>query len=86
MWRRSMHENYGYFDESFKRVGDWEMWCRIVSKGAIFKKISKILGLYYLNPHGMSTDGNPLIQAERRRIMQKYGYLWGLKSISISYL
>ena len=26
MWRKSLHDKYGVFDESFKSAGDWEMW------------------------------------------------------------
>jgi len=56
MWRKSMHKKYGYFNEIFKSSGDWEMWLRAIRKGAQFKKIPGVCGLYYANPAGISTD------------------------------
>ena len=29
MWRKSLHDKYGYFDETFSSSGDWEFWLRI---------------------------------------------------------
>ena len=31
MWRRSLHEQVGYFDESFRAAGDYEFWCRLAA-------------------------------------------------------
>ena len=56
MWRKTIHEKYGEFDESFRSAGDWEMWLRAASQGSQFKKIDGTLGLYYFNPTGISTD------------------------------
>jgi glycosyltransferase involved in cell wall biosynthesis len=55
VWRKSMHNNYGYFDERFFSAGDWEMWLRAASKGAKFKKIKGTSGIFYFNPQGLST-------------------------------
>ena len=74
MWRKFLHEKYGFFDEQFKAFGDWEMWIRAVSMGAKFKKIPEISGLYYLNPKGLSTDIDKDKQQSRLReyeIVQK---------------
>tara|TARA_R110002012_G_scaffold106985_1_gene248563 strand:+ start:48 stop:746 length:699 start_codon:yes stop_codon:yes gene_type:complete len=46
----------GMFDPSFTISGDYEMWCRMNSKGAKFKKIDEFLGVYYQNPEGVSTS------------------------------
>ena len=56
MWRKSLHDKYGYFDEKYRSAGDWEMWLRAASQGSKFKKINKSLGLYYFNPEGISTN------------------------------
>ncbi len=56
MWKKSLHERFGYFDESYKMVGDWEMWLRATSQGAQFKKIPEYFTLFYQNPKGLSTD------------------------------
>ena len=79
MWRKSFHEKYGYFNGEFFSSGDWEMWCRAVSKGARFKRVPVAAGLYYLNPSGLSTDA---ARDERRKredeyIMKTYRTFWG---------
>jgi glycosyltransferase involved in cell wall biosynthesis len=84
MWRKALHDKYGYFDESFFHSGDLEMWLRAASQGAQFKKIPFISGVYYLNPKGLSTDQNP-IKLKRRNyenavICKKYGHLWSYSS------
>ncbi len=79
MWRKSMHTKYGLFDEKFLSCGDWEMWCRAVSKGSRFKKIPNfVTGLYYYNPAGLSTDEAKLEirTMEYNLIVKTYRYLW----------
>ena len=29
MWRKSLHDKYGYFDEQFHSAGDYEFWLRL---------------------------------------------------------
>ncbi|MCA2690960.1 MULTISPECIES: glycosyltransferase [unclassified Microcystis] len=53
MWRKSLHEKYGYFREEFKCAGDYEFWLRIGSQGEQMRLIPEILGLYYFNPKGL---------------------------------
>ena len=45
----------GMFDTDFKISGDYEMWCRLNSLGKTFLKIDELLGVYFLNPEGVST-------------------------------
>ncbi|HPY76219.1 MAG TPA: glycosyltransferase, partial [Anaerohalosphaeraceae bacterium] len=52
MWRRTLHQEYGYFDPSFKVSGDWEFFLR-VSQTHDFIKCSDVLGLYYFNPKSL---------------------------------
>lgn len=56
LWRRSMHDKTGVFNENYKSAGDWEMWLRAVKGGSKFKRVEGIHGLYYHNPVGLSTD------------------------------
>ena len=74
MWRKSIHEKYGLFNDNYKSAGDWEMWLRAASQGAKFKKIGSILGLYYFNPKGISTnpDNFSWKQEEEREIFTEY--------------
>jgi glycosyltransferase involved in cell wall biosynthesis len=78
LWRKSMHTKYGYFDETFKSAGDFEMWNRAVSKGARFKRVPGESGLYYMNPRGLSTDvtKKEMQDAETDRVLQTYSRMW----------
>ncbi|HLB93996.1 MAG TPA: glycosyltransferase [Candidatus Babeliales bacterium] len=68
LWRKSAHEICGYFDEDFKIAGDYEMWIRMVSMGLKFKKCPGVLGIYYLNPDGLSTpNGKHTVQLDLER-------------------
>jgi glycosyltransferase involved in cell wall biosynthesis len=80
VWRKSIHTNSGFFDETFYSAGDLEMWNRAASSGSKFKKIEGVYTLYYLNPNGISTsqDATRVKQRneENNRIKNKYSYLW----------
>lgn len=56
MWKKQLHEKFGYFNEKYNSAGDWEMWLRAVEGGSTFKKINFIAGMYYNNPSGKSTS------------------------------
>ena len=63
MWRRSIHEKYGFFNETLMSAGDYDMWLRASSSGARMKKIDKVLGLYFRNPDGISSGKKTLDKA-----------------------
>jgi glycosyltransferase involved in cell wall biosynthesis len=46
MWRRSLHDKYGYFDPEFKSAGDLEMWLRLSKNGVRFHHLREVLGIY----------------------------------------
>jgi glycosyltransferase involved in cell wall biosynthesis len=47
MWRKSLNEQFGYFDEYFKVCGDYEMWLRFASNGVKFFHVrGEPLGVY----------------------------------------
>lgn len=56
MWRRSLHEKIGYFDNQYKSAGDWEFWLRAAYEKHLFMKIDDIVTAYYNNPGGISTN------------------------------
>ena len=72
MWRKSIHEKYGYFDETFIAGGDWEMWCRAGKHGSLFLKIPGVYGLYYLNPKGLSTKDYRLVTREYKIMVARH--------------
>ena len=56
MWRKSLHDKYGYFEDSYTLVNgeeykprvasDYEFWMRITAGGEKLKKINEVLGAY----------------------------------------
>jgi glycosyltransferase involved in cell wall biosynthesis len=51
MWRKSVNETCGFFNEKYDVAGDHEFWLRI-SETSKFYHINEYLGLYYRNPQG----------------------------------
>jgi len=80
VWRKSMHEKVGYFDESFRHAGDHEMWLRSVRAGSKFKRISGTHGLYYMNSAGLSTSKETAINCykEEQQVFWEYADVFGL--------
>jgi GT2 family glycosyltransferase len=56
LWKKSIHDRYGFFDESYKSCSDGDMWLKAASMGAKLKLINHPIGLYYQNPNGRSTN------------------------------
>lgn len=51
MWRKSLNDRFGYFDEStYGPLADWEFWIRCASGGARFLLLERHAGLYLINP------------------------------------
>ena len=74
MWRRSVHDKHGYFNQYYKSAGDWDFWLRCAFGGSKFKKCSDVLGVYYFNPTGMSTnpEHDSWKKVHEREIFQTY--------------
>ena len=74
MWRKQLHDDHGLFDAEYKSAGDWEFFLRCAFGGAEFKKINDVLGLYYFNPKGISTNFENFAwkQEEEKAIYIKY--------------
>jgi len=56
MLKKSTIIDNGMFNPIYTISGDYEMWLRLSKRGFIFKKINDIVGSYYHNPKGVSTD------------------------------
>lgn len=65
MWRKSLHDEIGYFDTHYKSAGDYEFWFRCLEAGKVFYKINDPHVAYYQNPKGLSTrpDSRGLMEA-----------------------
>jgi len=68
MWRKSVHDEIGYFDENLQSAGDYEFWCRLATKYSM-KHINKFIGLYYHNPKGIVNNKS---NNETSLIKEKY--------------
>jgi hypothetical protein len=62
LWRKSLHERFGYFDESLKTAADTDLWLRACKGGAKMKMINDVVGLYFENPTGRSTNPETLAE------------------------
>jgi glycosyltransferase involved in cell wall biosynthesis len=79
MWRKTLHEKNGFFDEKYKSAADWEFWLRCSFDGSKYLKYtSQPLGLYYFNPNGLSTNPENDIwkRKEEKEIFKKYMSLY----------
>jgi len=56
MWRRTIHDRFGYFNEEYKTASDADLWLKAAKAGSKMKKIDNIVGIYYHNPTGRSSD------------------------------
>ncbi|MCB9134666.1 MAG: glycosyltransferase [Anaerolineales bacterium] len=56
MWRRTLHDEIGYFDEKFLSVGDQEFWLRIGERYAMLH-IPVFTGLYWDTDNALSKKG-----------------------------
>jgi glycosyltransferase involved in cell wall biosynthesis len=74
MWRKSLHDKHGFFKEEYKSASDWEFWLRCSFEGAKFEKLNEVLGIYYFNPTGMSTnpEHNEWKRKEEKEVFNTY--------------
>jgi glycosyltransferase involved in cell wall biosynthesis len=72
MWRKSLHDELGNFDESLACAGDWDFWLRISNKYK-FKHIPDFLGLYYYNENGIEHGTKIHSLYERYIVGRRYG-------------
>lgn len=71
MWRRCVHAEYGFFDESLVSSGDFEFWLRI-SQTHSFHHIREPLGLYLSRPDSVEHRHCDLKALEDARILSAY--------------
>ena len=71
-WRRRLHQDYGYFDESYSSAGDYEFWVRIALQDRCFFKVQKPHAAYFINPKGVSTMPGNRGPEETVRIIEHY--------------
>jgi len=55
MWRRDIHRDVGFFDETLTSAGDVDFWLRCLAAGKRFFKVNEPHAVYYFNPDGISS-------------------------------
>ena len=60
IWRRDLHDRFGYFNEKYMTASDTDMWLRACKGGAKMQFVNEVVGLYYENPNGISTNKEKL--------------------------
>jgi tetratricopeptide (TPR) repeat protein len=71
VWRKAVHQEYGYFDEKYEVSADFEFWLRI-SQTHEFYHIPKPLGLYLDRPDSIEHANQQKKQKEDREIFRHY--------------
>jgi glycosyltransferase involved in cell wall biosynthesis len=72
MWRRSIHDRIGYFDEQFRLIADFDFQIRVAKTFAMVK-IDQPLG-YYLEGTASNLSSNFLIQEKEHTVLHlRYG-------------
>ena len=60
MWRRTIHDRFGYFNEDYLTASDADLWLKASKEGVKMQKIHDTVGIYYHNPKGRSSDPHTL--------------------------
>ena len=71
MWRSDVHDEYGYFDDSFVTSGDYEFWLRI-SQTHTFLHLPIRLGLYLRSPVSIEHSNREKQRKENNKIFRMY--------------
>lgn len=64
MWRKNLHERYGWFDRDFTSAGDYDFWLRLAAGGERFRLIPECLGLYYMHAASLERRDKPRARQE----------------------
>ncbi|MCA9795415.1 MAG: glycosyltransferase [Candidatus Eremiobacteraeota bacterium] len=71
MWRRSLHDELGLFDETYRVSGDWEFWLRVAEHHPLFH-LDEPLGIYYRNPEGLELSQQATRLQEDALVRRRY--------------
>jgi hypothetical protein len=64
VWRKTLHDKYGYFNTDYKICADYDFWLKCIQGGEKFAKaVQNPLYLYYRNPEGVSSKKDSLQDA-----------------------
>lgn len=70
IFKKSVFEKYGWYDDSYKCSADWEIFMRFWKKGAIFQIES--IAMVIFEKEGMSSKNTQLVLREAKKISEQY--------------
>jgi glycosyltransferase involved in cell wall biosynthesis len=73
MWRRSLHDAHGMFDDDYRVCGDYEFWLRIAKAGEKFYHINHSIGLYFKRSDSLEHKYKLDALLEAKQIRRLYG-------------
>lgn len=73
LMRRNRVIALGPFDESFRRVEDWDLWLRLLRAGHTFHGTPKVLVRYRLHPNSLSTSRSSMLDHVSRMVEKLFG-------------
>jgi hypothetical protein len=74
VWRKRLHEQYGYFDEeTYGTSADWAFWLKCASAGETFWFEERAFGRYFINPSSHNRRNDTEGKKERRIIKDFIG-------------
>jgi len=72
MWRKSLHDKFGLFDEDYVVAGDWEFWVRCAVRGALVAHVPSVVGSYTCRSDSLEHRNKEIALEERKQIRMKY--------------
>src|ERR1043165_9053258 len=72
MWRRSVHQDVGFFDESYVALVHQDFWLRLGATRQLLH-IPEVTGLYWRSSDGLSNRPE-IANPEEARLRAKYGH------------
>ena len=76
-WRRSLTEEIGYFDTSYRLIGDCEYWLRAGAAGARIEHIAEVLAVQIEHPTTLRATQGDRLRAEFVRLRSRYATVAG---------
>lgn len=72
MWRRSLHDKYGWFDETFQVAGDYEFWLRCAKGGEKFYRLPRVVGTYLKRPDSAEHRQPIVAKYENKLVRERF--------------
>ncbi|MDG3088651.1 hypothetical protein P7F88_22340 [Vibrio hannami] len=67
VWKRELHEKYGYFDElKYGTYADWAFWLKVTLNGELGYMSGEGLGYYYVNLESHNRRGTKLEELHKK--------------------